>query len=157
MATDPLPASAALRGYLETGYKTKGGTAIPKITGAGPITNRHIINAEVLKALGPRGHMVNISRGWAVNEADLAAALRNNVIEGAALDVFDEEPYEGTELLALDNLVMTPHFGGGTEHAQRRMTSLVRRNLDAHFANKPVVSPVPELRDMAAIPEGRLR
>jgi lactate dehydrogenase-like 2-hydroxyacid dehydrogenase len=112
-------------------------------------SNRHIINAEVLKALGPRGHLVNISRGWAVNEADLAAALRDNVIEGAALDVYDEEPYEGTELLELDRLVMTPHFGGGTEHAQRRMTELVRRNLDNHFAGKPVVSPVPEMRDLA--------
>ncbi len=62
-------------------------------------SNRHIINAEVLKALGPRGHLVNISRGWAVDETALAHALRNNIIEGAALDVFDEEPYEGTELL----------------------------------------------------------
>ena len=120
-------------------------------------SNKHIINAEVLRALGPRGHVVNISRGWAVDEAALAEALRNNVIEGAALDVFDEEPYEGTELLPLDNLVMTPHFGGGTEHAQRRMTSLVRRNLDAHFSGQPVVSPVPELRDMAANSVGRLR
>jgi len=120
-------------------------------------SNRHIINKDVLKALGPRGHVLNISRGWAVNEADLAEALRNNVIEGAALDVYDEEPYEGTELLGLDNLVMTPHFGGGTEHAQRRMTQLVRQNLDNHFAGTPVVSPVPELRDMASIPEGRLR
>jgi len=120
-------------------------------------SNRHIINAEVLKALGPRGHLVNISRGWAVNEADVAEALRNSVIEGAALDVFDEEPYEGTELLALDNLVMTPHFGGGTEHAMRRMTTLVRANLDNHFDGKSVVSPVPELRDMAANSVGRLR
>jgi lactate dehydrogenase-like 2-hydroxyacid dehydrogenase len=120
-------------------------------------SNRHIINAEVLKALGPRGHLVNISRGWAVDEAALADALRNNVIEGAALDVFDEEPYAGQELLPLDNLVMTPHYGGGTDHAQRRMTSLVRQNLDAHFAQKPVVTPVPELLDMAAIPDGRLR
>jgi lactate dehydrogenase-like 2-hydroxyacid dehydrogenase len=120
-------------------------------------SNRHIINADVLKALGPRGHLVNISRGWAVNEADVAEALRNNVIEGAALDVFDEEPYEGTELLALDNLVMTPHFGGGTEHAMRRMTTLVRANLDNHFEGKPVVSPVPELRDMASNTAKRLR
>jgi lactate dehydrogenase-like 2-hydroxyacid dehydrogenase len=120
-------------------------------------SNRHIINADVLKALGPRGHLVNISRGWAVNEADVAEALRNNVIEGAALDVYDEEPYEGTELLPLDNLVMTPHFGGGTEHAQRRMTALVRANLDNHFDGKPVVSPVPELRGMASNSAGRLR
>jgi phosphoglycerate dehydrogenase-like enzyme len=88
-----------------------------------------------------------------VDEAALAEALRNNVIEGAALDVYDEEPYTGQEMLALDNLVMTPHFGGGTEHAQRRMTNLVRRNLDAHFAGQPVASPVPELRDLA----GQLR
>lgn len=120
-------------------------------------SNRHIINAEVLKALGPRGHLVNITRGWAVDEAALADALRNNVIQGAALDVYDEEPYEGTELLPLDNLVMTPHFGGGTEHAQRRMTALVRANLDAHFAGESVVSPVPELRDMAAMSAGRFR
>jgi len=118
-------------------------------------SNRHIIDAAVLEALGPRGHLVNISRGWAVDEAALAEALRNNVIEGAALDVFDEEPYEGQELLPLDNLVMTPHFGGGTEHAQRRMTALVRQNLDNHFAGKPVVSPVPEMRDLvdAAAPK----
>jgi phosphoglycerate dehydrogenase-like enzyme len=45
---------------------------------------------------------------------------------------------------------MTPHFGGGTEHAQRRMTQLVRQNLDNHFAGKPVVSPVPEMRELAA-------
>jgi lactate dehydrogenase-like 2-hydroxyacid dehydrogenase len=120
-------------------------------------SNKHIINADVLKALGPRGHLVNISRGWAVDEAALADALRNNVIEGAALDVFDEEPYEGQEFLPLDNLVMTPHFGGGTEHAQARMTALVRRNLDAHFAGDPVISPLPELRDMAVTTAGRLR
>jgi lactate dehydrogenase-like 2-hydroxyacid dehydrogenase len=120
-------------------------------------SNKHIINADVLKALGPRGHVVNISRGWAVDEAALAHALRNDIIEGAALDVYDEEPYTGTELLELDNLVMTPHFGGGTQHAQRRMTDLVCRNLDNHFAGKPVVSPLPELREMAASPAGRLR
>ena len=111
----------------------------------------------MLNALGPRGHLVNISRGWAVDEAALADALRTNVIEGAALDVFDEEPYEGTELLELDNLVMTPHFGGGTQHAQARMTALVCQNLDNHFAGKPVVSPLPELRDMLANSAGRLR
>ena len=120
-------------------------------------SNRHIINSGVLKALGPRGHVINITRGWAVDEAALAEALRNNVIEGAALDVFDEEPHVRDELMSLENLVMTPHFGGGTEHAQKRMTALVRANLDAHFAGRPVVSPVPELRDLAASSADRLR
>jgi lactate dehydrogenase-like 2-hydroxyacid dehydrogenase len=63
--------------------------------------------------------------------------------------VFDEEPHVREEFMALENLVMTPHFGGGTEHAQKRMTALVLANLDAHFTGKRVVSPVPELRDMA--------
>lgn len=120
-------------------------------------SNRHIINAEVLRALGPRGHVVNISRGWAVDETALAQALRDGVIEGAALDVFNEEPYAGQELLPLDNLVMTPHLAGGTQHAQGRMTALLRANLDAHFNGQPVVSPVPELRDLAAQTAGRLR
>lgn len=113
-------------------------------------SNRHIVNAEVLRALGERGHLVNISRGWAVDESALAHALREGVIEGAALDVFDEEPYTGTELLGLDNLVMTPHLAGGTQHAQRRMTALLRANLDAHFGGQPLPSPVPELRDLGA-------
>ena len=111
-------------------------------------SNRHIISTDVLKALGPRGHVVNITRGWAVDEAALAEALRHDVIEGAALDVFDEEPRVREEFMALENLVMTPHFGGGTEHAQKRMTALVLANLDAHFNGKRVVSSVPELRDM---------
>jgi lactate dehydrogenase-like 2-hydroxyacid dehydrogenase len=114
-------------------------------------SNRHIINMDVLKALGPRGHVLNISRGWAVSEADLAEALRTGVIEGAALDVYDEEPYEGTDLLSIDNLVMTPHFGGGTEHAQRRMTQLACQNLDGHFAGGAVVSAVPEMRDLVRV------
>ena len=120
-------------------------------------SNKHIINAEVLKALGPRGHLVNISRGWAVDEAALANALRNNVIEGAALDVFDEEPYEGQELLPLDNLVMRSNPDRPARHGPPQRRELVKQNLDNHFAGKPVVSPLPELRDMAAVPEGRLR
>ncbi len=87
--------------------------------------------------------MWSTSRAAGRSTRRLADALRNDVIEARALDVFDEEPYTATELLELDKLVMTPHFGGGTQHAQRRMTDLVCRNLDNHFAGKPVVSPVP--------------
>ncbi len=107
-------------------------------------SNRHLVNAGFLRALGSRGHLVNVSRGSVVDEAALADALANGVIEGAGLDVFEQEPPVHPRLPTLDNVVMTPHLGGGTERAQRGMTDLVVRNLRAHFAGQPPVTPVPQ-------------
>ncbi|MCW5749083.1 MAG: 2-hydroxyacid dehydrogenase [Alphaproteobacteria bacterium] len=107
-------------------------------------SNRHLVNADLLRALGPRGHLVNISRGSVVDEAALAEALADNVIEGAGLDVFEHEPPVHPRLPELENVVMTPHLGGGTERAQRAMCELVLRNLRAHFAGQPPVTPVPQ-------------
>jgi lactate dehydrogenase-like 2-hydroxyacid dehydrogenase len=107
-------------------------------------SNRRLVDATFLKALGPRGHLVNVSRGSVVDEAALADALANNVIEGAGLDVFEHEPPVHPRLPALENVVMTPHLGGGTERAMRGMTDLVIRNLQAHFAGQAAVTPVPQ-------------
>ena len=102
-------------------------------------SNRHIINAEVLKALGPRGHVVNISRGWAVDEAALADALHNNVIEGAALDVFDEEPLPlDHPLRNLPNTVITPHLGYVTEEGYRIFYGQALEDVKAWLAGQPV-------------------
>lgn len=106
-------------------------------------SNRHLVDADFLRALGPRGHLVNVSRGSVVDEAALAEALANNVIEGAGLDVFEQEPPVHARLPGLENVVMTPHLGGGTERAMQGMTQLVVRNLQAHFAGQPAVTPVP--------------
>lgn len=106
-------------------------------------SNRHLVNTEMLHALGPRGHLVNISRGSVVDEAALAEALANDVIEGAGLDVFEHEPPVHPRLPTLENVVMTPHLGGGTERAQRAMAGLVLRNLHAHFRGETLVTPVP--------------
>jgi len=106
--------------------------------------NRHLVDADFLRALGPRGHLVNVSRGSVVDEAALAEALAANVIEGAGLDVFEQEPPVHPRLPTLENVVMTPHLGGGTERAQRGMIDLVLRNLHAHFAGQPPVTPVPQ-------------
>jgi lactate dehydrogenase-like 2-hydroxyacid dehydrogenase len=103
-----------------------------------------MVNAEFLRALGPRGHLVNVSRGSVVDEAALAEALASNVIEGAGLDVFEREPPVHPRLPTLENVVMTPHLGGGTERAIRGMTDLVLANLEAHFAGRPLVTPVPD-------------
>jgi len=105
-------------------------------------TNRHIVDAEVLRALGPRGHLVNISRGSAVDEAALAEALATGAIEGAGLDVFEAEPQIHPKLLGLPNVVMTPHLGGGTEHGVIAMTNMVVGNLEAHFSGRGALTPI---------------
>jgi len=103
---------------------------------------RGIVNGEVLQALGPRGWLVNVSRGTTVDEGALLQALETRAIAGAALDVFLNEPRIDPRFAALDNVVLTPHHGSGTEAARRAMGELVRRNLEAHFAGRPLITPV---------------
>lgn len=105
-------------------------------------SNRHLVDVTILEALGPRGHLVNIARGSVVDEAALADALAAGTIEGAGLDVFEQEPVVHPKLLTLDNVVMTPHLGGATERGVAAMTAMVLRNLEAHFAGQPAVTPV---------------
>ena len=105
-------------------------------------TNRHIVNAEVMKALGPAGHIVNISRGSAIDEDALIAALKDGTIAGAGLDVFEDEPAIRPDLAALPNVVMTPHIGGGTSEALKAMGDAVIANIDAFFDGHPLPNPV---------------
>jgi len=71
--------------------------------------NHHMINAETLRLMKPTAYLVNISRGPLVDEAALVDALKNGVIKGAGLDVFENEPYPLPELLTLENVTLTPH------------------------------------------------
>jgi lactate dehydrogenase-like 2-hydroxyacid dehydrogenase len=105
-------------------------------------TNRHMVNADVLAALGADGFVVNISRGSAIDEDALVAALKDRRIAGAGLDVFEGEPDVRADLRALDNVVMTPHLGGGTREALGAMSDAVVANIDAFFAGKPLPNPV---------------
>jgi hydroxypyruvate reductase len=105
---------------------------------------RHLINAEVLKALGPRGYLINVARGTVVDEAALIDALQNGVIAGAALDVFEKEPLVPEALCSMDNVVLVPHIGSSTRETRQAMADLAAANLQAHFAGKPLISPVPE-------------
>lgn len=105
-------------------------------------TNRHLVNAELLKALGPEGHVVNISRGSAIDEDALIAALKNGTIAGAGLDVFENEPAPRADLVSLPNIVVMPHLGGGTSEAIIAMGDTVIANLDAFFGGKPLPNPV---------------
>ena len=100
------------------------------------------VNAEVLKALGPDGVFVNIGRGSTVDEDALAAALKDGTIFAAGLDVFADEPNVPEALLGLDNVVLSPHQGSATHKTRWAMGDLVVRNLKAHFAGEPLISPV---------------
>ena len=105
-------------------------------------SNRHLVDAPMLRALGPRGYLVNVARGSVVDEAALAHALANKVIAGAGLDVFEHEPQVHPALLTQETVVMMPHQGGGTARAMWAMADLVMRNLEAHFAGKGALTPV---------------
>jgi len=103
---------------------------------------RGIVDAQVLQALGPKGWLVNVSRGSTIDEGALLQALESHSIAGAALDVFLNEPHIDARFAALDNVVLTPHHGSGTEQTRRAMGELVRRNLEAHFTGQPLITPV---------------
>jgi len=104
---------------------------------------RKLIDAKVLKALGKEGYLINVARGSVVDEAALVEALQNGTIAGAGLDVFENEPNVPAALIALDNVVLTPHVGSATWQTRRAMADRAFGNLEAHFAGKPLLSPVP--------------
>ena len=109
----------------------------------GPGT-RHIINAEVLKALGPDGVLINVARGSLVDEKALIEALRSKTILAAGLDVFENEPSVPDELIALDNAVLLPHVGSASVKTRRAMAQCVVDNLFAWADGKAPLTPVPE-------------
>ena len=113
------------------------------ITAAGGDNTRHLVNAEVLDALGPQGFLVNVARGSVVDEAALAEALRSGRIAGAGLDVFEDEPRPHADLLALENVVLAPHVASGTHETRRAMADLVLQNLQQFIATGRPVAEVP--------------
>lgn len=112
------------------------------VTLSGGDPTKNMINADVLAALGPDGILVNVSRGTTIDEPALIAALQNKTIKGAGLDVFWNEPNINPAFFALDNAVLQPHHASGTVETRKAMGQLVRDNLSAHFAGKPLLTPV---------------
>ncbi|MDM0045191.1 2-hydroxyacid dehydrogenase [Variovorax dokdonensis] len=110
-------------------------------TPGGPAT-RHAVNAQVLDALGPRGYLINISRGSVVDTDALAAALRDRRIAGAGLDVYESEPHRPEALIGLDNLLITPHMAGWSPEATQASVDRFMANAAGHFAGLGVVSPI---------------
>ncbi|KAH6813544.1 D-isomer specific 2-hydroxyacid dehydrogenase family protein [Perilla frutescens var. frutescens] len=109
-----------------------------------PLTEdtRHMIDDDIMTALGETGIIVNIGRGAIVDEKALVKHLAARTIAGAALDVFENEPRVPTELLGLDNVVLSPHRGAYTTEAFSDAFRIVTGNLEAFFSKKTLISPV---------------
>ncbi len=105
---------------------------------------RHLIDASVLKALGPKGYLINVARGSVVDEAALVAALQAGTIAGAGLDVFADEPNVPQALWTMPNVVLTPHMASATHETRQAMADLAFANLQAGVTGAPLRTPVPE-------------
>ncbi len=108
----------------------------------GGAATKHIVNGEVLDALGSKGFLVNIGRGSVVDTDALATALRTGRIAGAGLDVYESEPKRPEQLVDLDNLVITPHLAGWSPEATEASFKRFLANAEGHFSGKGVVSPI---------------
>jgi len=112
------------------------------ITAAGGAGTRKLVNRPVLEALGPDGILINVSRGSIVDEEALVALLQEGKLGGAGLDVFAHEPNVPEQLKAMSNVVLQPHHSSGTIETRSAMGNLVIENLTAHFAGKPLLTPL---------------
>lgn len=114
----------------------------------GGAATHHLINTEVLEAIGPNGILVNIGRGSVVDEKAMIKALQDGRLGGAGLDVFEHEPHVPPELIALQNVTLLPHVGSATVETRQAMGDLAVDNLIAFHKDGKALTPVPECREM---------
>ncbi|MCB0117043.1 MAG: hypothetical protein KDD84_23245, partial [Caldilineaceae bacterium] len=108
---------------------------------------RHIVNAERLALMKPTAYLINVTRGGIIDEDALVAALQNNQIAGAALDVVEKEPLsEDSPLWAAPNLILTPHRAGASQHRHRDIVNFFQQNLRRYLSGEPVVNLVDKRR-----------
>lgn len=111
----------------------------------GGAETRHIVDAAVLEKLGPKGYLINIGRGTAVDEAALVAALEAGTIAGAGLDVYEEEPRVHPGLIAREDVVLLPHLASGSVPTRTAMGRVMFDNLEAWFGTGRGLSPIAEM------------
>lgn len=112
------------------------------VTCRGGDETKHLVNADVLQKLGPEGYVINVARGSVVDTDDLVWALENDVIAGAGLDVFENEPFVDERLLKRDDVVLLPHMGTATEEVRYAQGEIVLANLENYFKGEALISPV---------------
>jgi hydroxypyruvate reductase len=112
----------------------------------GGASTKHMVNAEVLAALGKNGILVNVARGSVVDTNALIAALDAGTIGGAGLDVFEDEPRVPEALFNRANVVLLPHVASATHETRLAMGNLTLDNAAAYFSGKPLVALIPEMQ-----------
>ena len=111
------------------------------VTLAASAATRHIVGPAVLEALGPHGLLVNVSRASNIDEKALISTLASGKLGAAALDVVEGEPNVNRRLLEVPNVLLQPHPASGTIETRKAMGQLMRDNLTAHFAGRPLLTP----------------
>jgi lactate dehydrogenase-like 2-hydroxyacid dehydrogenase len=139
---DPLPKAGVPYQAYDSAIALAQNSDILFLCAAGGQMGGHIVSAEVLDALGPKGVFVNVARGWLVDEKALVEALATRRLGAAGLDVFENEPQVPDALLALDNVVLTPHIASNTEETMQAMGECVLDNVRSWFAGKGALTPV---------------
>ena len=134
----PNPKPDALWPRRDTLVELAGWAETLIVTVKGVDDTRGLVTREVIVALGSNGLIINVSRGFVIDEPAMIAALRDGSLGGAALDVFDHEPIDGATWADVPNVIMTPHVGAATQGALDRMTRSALDNLRAHFAGRRI-------------------
>ncbi|MDT0402145.1 2-hydroxyacid dehydrogenase [Streptomyces edwardsiae] len=137
----PVPGVAYRR--LPTVRELAGACDALVVTVAGGAGTEGLVDAAVLDALGPRGHLVNVARGSVVDESALVTAVKEGRIAGAALDVFADEPNVPSALLDSDRVVLLPHIASATRETRAAMGDLALRNVERFLTEGVLLTPVP--------------
>ncbi|WP_201265262.1 2-hydroxyacid dehydrogenase [Rhodococcus sp. P1Y] len=128
--------------YASTPQALAGGVDILIVAASGGAGTKHLVDSDVLDALGPQGYLINVARGSVVDEEALVSYLSDGRLAGAGLDVFADEPRVPETLLGLDNVVLLPHVGSGTIETRAAMQALTLENLDQFLADGTLTTPV---------------
>lgn len=112
------------------------------VTLAASAQTKHIVNKQVIEAVGPEGMIINVSRSSNIDEIAMLDALEKGTLGSAAIDVFDGEPNINPRFYKLDNVLLQPHQASGTVETRKAMGNLMFENLVAHFDGKPLLTPV---------------
>ncbi|MBT8415781.1 MAG: 2-hydroxyacid dehydrogenase [Boseongicola sp.] len=110
----------------------------------GGTSTHHLVNTDVMNALGPKGTLINVARGTVIDETAMIAALSEGRLGWAGLDVFEHEPKVPQALRDLKNVTLLPHVGSATHETRAAMGKLTVDNLLSHLSDGTVISPVPE-------------
>lgn len=128
--------------YAASAEALAGGVDILVVAASGGSGTKHLVDSDVLDALGPQGYLINVARGSVVDEDALVERLADGRLAGAGLDVFAHEPSVPDALLSLDNVVLLPHVGSGTVETRAAMEALTLENLDQFLADGTLTTPV---------------